>query len=180
MPVPKGTAELIVTAKPGKTSWAIEEVADTLIPLDPEAEVSRTPYEGVILARAKTSVAEAVRAFKRFEYAFIAFITPVLVRCVNPSPGDVAEAVRLVLRRHPEGPGSVLVRVKLRGRSKRVASEREVREILAALGFSVARRGPRRILVVEGVDDYVGVSFGNTWQCGVKCTLVDLSEVTII
>jgi len=179
MPIPKDSAELIITAKPGRTSWALEEVADTLLYIDPDAEVVQTVYEGVMIAKAKTSIAEAVRVIKRFEYAFISFITPVLIKCIEASTNDVINIVADIARRVASKYSQVALRVKLRGKSKEIITESLIAEVLTSAGVRLSRKASK-ILVVEGIDDYVGVSYGNTHSCGAGCTLVDLDELTII
>ncbi len=179
MPIPEDSAELIITAKPGKTSWALEEVADTLLYVDPNAEVVQTVYEGVMIAKARTSIAEAVRVIKRFEYAFISFITPVLIKCIEASTNDVINTIAGVVRRVAGEASQIALRVKLRGKSKEIVSESLIEEVLTSRGVKLSRKASK-ILVVEGIDDYVGVSYGSTRPCGAGCTLVDLDKLTII
>lgn len=177
--LPKGTAELVVTAKPGKGSWAAEEVADTLLYVDPDAEVVQTKFEGVLIARARIDVIEVVRVIKRFEYAFISFITPVIVRCVGASRDEVVSVVSRVAERLAREAPHVTLRAKLRGRSKEILSESLIEKVISSIGIKLSRRAGK-ILAIEGVDDYLGLSYGSTYSCGAGCTLVDLSELTII
>jgi tRNA(Ser,Leu) C12 N-acetylase TAN1 len=179
MPLPRGTAELIVTAKPGRSSWAAEEVTDTLLYVDPDAEVVQTKFEGVLIARLKTDVTEVIRVIKRFEYAFISFITPVIVRCVNASRDEVISVISRAAEKLAREGSQVALRAKLRGRSKEVLSESLIEKVIASMGIKLSRRAGK-ILAVEGVDDYLGVGYGITRSCGVGCTLVDLDELTII
>lgn len=178
VPVPEGEARLVVTAKPGKTSWALDEVADTIFYVDPEAMVSEAGYEGVIVVKARASITEVVRTIKRFEYAFISFITPILFECTKTTAEDVASVVARLAGVLSKGGESVALRVKLRGKSKEVVDASLIERVLASLGIKFRRRS-HRILVIEGIDDYVGVGAGNTRPCGVGCTFVDSSVLTI-
>ncbi|WP_048812881.1 hypothetical protein [Acidilobus saccharovorans] len=156
---------LVVTSLPGRDSWALEELMDTVVARDPSARFEATGYRGVVEVYSSLSPDEIARQFLLYQHAFIARVVPVLA-CSTPERLGEAMA-RLV----PKGLSAGLelkVRVPLKGR----VSEGAVKEALRVAGVALRGREANLKVVVESVGDCLLISVGEWRSCGPHCAVL--------
>ena len=177
MPVPEGETVVLATAKPGRHAWALEEVLDTVYPIDPDPRAEDAGFEGFIVVKVSAPPRRVSPRIKSSTYAFLSFITIAMVECEGASRSEVLEAVgRLASLARGE---RVRLRVKLRGEGKLVASRSLVEEAVRSAGARPSRDA-RLALVVESAGPRFYLTIGTTVPCGGSCTYVDPMRETNI
>lgn len=156
---------ILATSMPGRDSWALEELMDTVMSRDPRAEVRATRYRGVFEVYTSLSPRDAAALFLLYQHAFLASVVPVM------SCSD--------LRGLPAALGSLLrglsgpVRLVVRAREpmKDSLTEELVRNLVRSAGLPISDRAEVE-LVVESIDYRVVMSVGQPRRCGPHCTVL--------
>ena len=165
-------AKAVITARPGRESWAAEEALDTIYTADPDARLVKTRYPGVYILDTRLGAHEISASYSRFTHAFISFITPGLIESAGP-PEPLC--LKVVLEHVKARARTISVRIKARGASKHYALQDLVAEVIHGIGLRPSRES-EWLLSVEGVDDLVLAAVGLRRSCGPSCTLVHVDE----
>ena len=143
---------LLVTCRAGNEDWCVEEIGNVLFEHDPEVEIVKTKYPGLIIVYSKIDPSRAYSIASSREYGFVVHVIPVME--VVELGGDIEKAVKNIVE---EGE-RVKVRVRVRGR--RGYSSLIWKRVVNALKSKNASHDPtsNKCLYVEGVNDkiYVG------------------------
>ncbi len=150
---------LLVTAMPGRDSWALEELLDTVVEADPMAKVEATRYRGTFLVRSSLDPARLARRFLAYTHAFVARVVPVLW-C---GPLEELDQASWVSARYPGAALDVRAREPLKDR----LTEALVRQTLGVRG-----QGAEYVIDIENVDEVVLVSAGRLRSCGPHCVVL--------
>ena len=161
----------VVTSKPGKEHWALEELWDTLYEIDDAVDIKETKYRGVFLVfTGKTSVYDLAGAFTRKFHAFVRSVVPVVVCLRNPDLGVLINSIdTLISLKSMSGPLRVIFRI--RGLLKKYIKQEVVEGTLRRKGI-VLHDGSTEALVVEAVDDIVALAVGSIGSCGDSCIII--------
>ncbi len=170
VPIPPEKTVVLVTAKPGRQAWALEEVLDTVFPVDPGAEVLETGFEGFIIVESSARRRRLARAIRSTTYAFISFITLAAVECWPRSPGEVLDWVYRLAMSASGRP--LRLRVKTRGEGKKLLGRSDVEEAARSAGARLSRAASV-MLVVESAGLRFYLTIGNTLPCGESCLYID-------
>ena len=165
-------AKAVITARPGRESWAAEEALDTIYPADPEARLVKTGFPGVFILDTRLGAHEISARYSLFTHAFISFITPGLIEASGPPEPS---CLGVLLEHVREYTASVDIRVKARGASKHYRLQSMVARVIRDAGLRPSR-GSEWLLSVEGVGSLVLVAVGLRRSCGPSCTLVYVDE----
>lgn len=147
---------LLVTTPHGKEERAGEEVGNTLFRLDPQVDVRRTRFPGVLLVYSETLTPD--KAFRALTSRFLSWVARVVpAHAVLESPGfeELAAAVaRLV-----ETSGAPAYRVDCSFRGLKLSCTRLKRRVAQILGatYRFEPWHPQACLRVESVDRLVVV-----------------------
>ncbi|MET1101577.1 MAG: hypothetical protein ABWW69_03765 [Pyrodictiaceae archaeon] len=159
----------IVTSKPGKEHWTLEELWDTLYEIDDTVDIKETRYRGVFLVfTGKTSVYDLAGAFTRKFHAFIRSVVPALI-CLRRSDLDALINSIDTLLKPISGPLRVIFRI--RGPLKKYIKPEVVEELLRRKGIEV-HDSSAEALVIEAVDDIVILAAGSIGSCGDSCIII--------
>ncbi len=147
---------LLVTTPHGKEERAGEEIGNTLFRLDPQVEVRRTRFPGVLLVYSETLTPE--RAFRALTSRFLSWVARVVpIHAVLESPGldELAAAVAWLVEK--SGASTYRVDCSFRGlKLSCTGLKRRITEILRAR-YRFEPRNPQTCLRVESVDRLVVV-----------------------
>lgn len=156
---------LVVTSLPGRDSWALEELMDTVVARDPSAKFEATGYRGVVEVYSSLSPNEIARQFLLYQHAFIARVVPVLACSTLEKLGDA------IARLIPQGLSAGLefkVRVPLKGK----VSEDDIKKILRSAGVLLQGREANLKIVLESVRSCFLISLGEWRSCGPHCAVL--------
>ena len=145
---------LLVTTPHGKEERAGEEVGNTLFRLDPQVEVRRTRFPGVLLVYSETLTPDrAFRALTSRFLSWVARVVPAHVVLEDPDLDALATSVAGLVK---EG-GASTYRVDCSFRGLKLSCtelKRRIAEILGAK-YRFEHRNPQTCLRVESVDRLV-------------------------
>lgn len=161
----------IVTSKPGKEHWALEELWDTLYEIDDTVDIKETRYRGVFLVfTGKTSVYDLAGAFTRKFHAFIRSVVPVVICLRKPDLDVLINSIDTLLNlKSISGPLRVIFRI--RGSLKKYIKPEVVEGVLRRKGIGL-HDGSAEALVIEAIDDIVILAVGSIGSCGDSCIII--------
>ncbi|WFO76081.1 hypothetical protein J4526_04390 [Desulfurococcaceae archaeon MEX13E-LK6-19] len=152
---------ILVTCKAGNEEWCEEEVGNVLYILDPEINIKRTKYKGVLIVETKIDVDKAYRMLISREYGFVKRVIPFHI-VTRPDVNEITALVKeLVEKQGYKGP----VRLQIVFRGIRGLSNilwNKLKRELAAIGVIIDRNA-KKCIYIESVDELVGIGFVDCW-----------------
>jgi len=145
---------LLITCRVGNEDWCIEEIGNVLFQKDPEVNVVKTRYPGLLLVYSNLNVEKAYKQALSYEYGFVENIIPVhyMINFNESIPNDILNLL--------EPNSRVKVKVRLRGlRGYSSIIWKRIIEILKTKNI-VHSPDSNICLYVEGVDDIIYIGKG--------------------
>lgn len=160
----------IAVSKPGRESWLVDEIADSILPRDPGARIERTGFDNVVAIYSEVIPPhELPRLVLRMEQAFLKRLAPV-EECVRPgSPGELDRFISGFLA--SRGVKELQLWVYIRGSGKEIASRGRVERLVRSLGIELGR-GATTVFDLESLNEVFTLSLGITRKCGLDCVLI--------
>jgi hypothetical protein len=156
----------VVTSKPKRERWALEEIWDTVFEIDYTCKVYETKFKGVYIIETKADPVTLAKAFMRYTHAFISTVIP-STTCIKISESErLLELLGSIIERTLSNM-KVKILLRLRGRSKNLVES--LTRSLSKFNIVETPQYNHTFLVIDGVDDLIFISKGVFHSCGPRC-----------
>jgi len=159
----------VAVSKPGRESWLMDEVLDTIIPHDPGASMVETRFKSVFLVYSSLDPVNLARIVSAGYHSFMKRFVPALSVFRVGVFRELEDRLSSILAN--TNLGHVRLITALRGKGKSIASRSLIEGIVRGLGLKPSRRSSK-VIDIESIDDLFIIAYGITRYCGPDCILV--------
>ncbi|MCE4622796.1 MAG: hypothetical protein F7B19_05740 [Desulfurococcales archaeon] len=166
----------IIISKPKRIQWCLEEAWDIASYLG--AEVHSTPYDGVFYLAAGIGIRreELLNAIRTYKFSFASRLV-IVNTCISLENKDsnavITEFSEYIEKLSESIPTPVRLISSLRGKSKQFLNDSLINNILLKNNIKIHRKSGYAI-DVEGLDDFISISWGKIMSCGYRCILIGI------
>ncbi|MEB3779847.1 MAG: hypothetical protein GSR85_06420 [Desulfurococcales archaeon] len=159
----------IAVSKPKRDTWMEEELLDTLIPWDPNAQIKPSGFPGVLLVYTKLDPYQLGRIISSGYHAFVKRVVPAQRCLISPSRHDLLREIEEIVMKYR--PGRIRLSTSIRGTGKTIITHSVIEEFLRGLNVVIYRKS-KTMLCIESVNELFIITLGEARFCGPDCIMI--------